>query len=193
MIRPVKIKGKEITPQKSVISPILGSQNVLTNSRWEFVELWLKKEKLDDSLYYWNQSKEFNNASKDLNIQSSPLLHYYSFMNAAKALLSSKNITFNHYHGVTHHSTGNSTRISLNNEGIKIKQNGILPSLSSYFGETETNNTHSLQELFFNLPYIHRTYCLSYTRQTEMFIPLKEVSFVHDSNNNQVYLVMIKN
>ena len=188
MIKPIKINGKIITPQKAIISPILGSKNVLTNSRWEFVELWLKKEKLDDALYYWNQSKEFNNASNGLNIQSSPLLHYYSFMNASKALLSSKSIVFNHYHGVTHHSPSISTRINLNNEGIKIKSNGILPSLSNYFGETETNNTHTLQELFFNLPYIHRTYCLSYKSQTDMFIPLKEVSYVHDSTNNDVYL-----
>lgn len=188
MIKPIKIKGKIITPQKSIISPILGSKNVLTNSRWEFVELWLKKEKLEDSLYYWKQSKEFNKAAKDLNIQSSPLLHYYSFMNATKALLSSKLMDFSHYHGVSHHTTRTSSLISLNNEGIKIRTNGILPSLSNYYGETEVKNTHSLKEIFFNLPYIHRTYCLSYNSQTDMFIPLKESRYVHDSNSNEAYL-----
>ncbi|MBW6099855.1 YaaC family protein [Escherichia coli] len=29
-----------------------------------------------------------------------PLLHYYSFMNAVKALLSSRNINFKQHHGV---------------------------------------------------------------------------------------------
>lgn len=188
MIKPIKIKGKVITPQKPMISPILGSKNVLTNSRWEFVELWLKKEKLEDALYYWKQSEEFNKASKDLNTQSSPLLHYYSFMNATKALLSAKLIAFDHYHGVSHHTTGTSSLISLNNEGIKIKTNGILPSLSNYYGETEAQNTHSLKEIFFNLPYIHRTYCLSYSSQTDMFIPLKECRYVHDSISNETYL-----
>src|SRR5690554_5163621 len=97
---PIKINGKTITLQKAIDNPLFGSKNVLTNSRWEFVELWLKKEKKAEALFYWGQAKEFNKAAVGLSIQASPLLHYYSFMNAAKALLSSKSIIFNHYHGV---------------------------------------------------------------------------------------------
>ena len=183
----IKIKGKEITPQKSIKSPIIGSKNVLTNSRWEFVELWLRKEKKDDALFFWEQSREFNKAAYGLSIQSSPLLHYYSFMNAAKALLSSKGIVYNPHHGVCS-SGSHSPKISLDNEGIKIKQNGILPSLSSYLGETEINNIHSLKEVFFNLPFIHRTYCLSYANQTDMYIPVKKARFLFDDVTSLVHL-----
>lgn len=188
MIVPIKLKGRSVKPHKAIGNPILSSKNVLTNSPWDFVELWLKKEKKINALFYWNQAKEFHKASKGLPTQSSPLLHYYSFMNGVKALLSAKSIVFNEYHGVTHHKVHSSiNKISLTNEGVKIKAAGVLPSLSTYLGETETSNTHSLKELLFNLPYIHRTYCLSYSTQTDMYIPIKNAEFVYDSANNTAY------
>lgn len=184
----IKIKGKAITLQKAVISPNLGSKNVLTNSRWEFVELFLKREKQPEALFYWNQAKQFNNAAIDLSIHASPLLHYYSFMNAAKALLSSKSIIFNPYHGVKANTLSTRRKISLSSEGIKIQTAGVLPSLSQYFNETESSTQHTLQQIFFNLPYIHRTYCLSYPSQTDAFIPLTQGQFIKDVASNQTYL-----
>lgn len=186
-IVPIKIDGKAINLQKAIKDPIFGSRNVLTNSRWEFVDLWLKKEKRNEAVFYWNQAREFNKAAKDLPIQASPLLHYYSFMNAAKALLSSKSIAFNHHHGVRSHTPPNRRKISLNSEQVEIKLHGILPSLSSYYGETEILRRHSLQQLFFNLPFIHRTYCLSYPSQKDLFIPLIECQFVKNRDTNESY------
>lgn len=184
----IKLKGKEIRPHKSVVSPELSARNVLTNSPWDFVDLWMKKEKQTNALFFWNQARAFHDASKGLPTQSAPLLHYYSFMNAAKALLTAKGITFNEYHGVKAHNMRNhSSKISLTNEGVKIKQQGVLPSLSEYFGESETANTFSLQELLFNLPYIHRTYCLTYPSQTDMFIPIKDAEFVVDKSIKQAF------
>lgn len=184
----IKIDGKVVKPQKSIKNPILGSKNILTNSRWEFVDLWLRREKKQEALFFWNQAKEFNKASSGLPIQSSPLLHYYSFMNATKALLSARGVAFNPYHGVSAINTGSPAKISIKNEGIIIKTAGILPSLSSYLGETETEVSHTLQEIFFNLPYIHRTYCLTYKTQTDMFIPLKTCEFVQETSTKSVYL-----
>lgn len=186
-LQPIKIKGKEATPQKSLKNPIIGSKNVLTNSRWEFVELWLRKEKKDDALFFWKQSREFSRAATGLGIESSPLLHYYSFMNAVKALLSSKGIFFNPHHGVKSSSNTNA-KISLDNEGITIKNSGILPSLSNYIGETELIKSHTLKEIFFNLPFIHRTYCLSYSKQTDMYIPVKNARFLFDKTSKNVHL-----
>ncbi len=185
----IKINGKIITPQKAIINPKLGSKNVLTNSRWEFVELYLRKEKQTESSFYWNQAKEFNKAAYNLSIQASPLLHYYSFMNATKALLSSKGITFNPYHGVKAGSQSNRRKISLSNESIKVQTQGVLPSLSQYYKETESSRQHTLQEIFFNLPYIHRTYCLSYPSQIDAFIPLIDCEFVKDSVTNETYFL----
>jgi len=183
----IKVDNKSLQPQKAIVGPIFGSKNVLTNSRWEFVELWLKKEKKYDALFFWNQSREFSRAAAGLSMASSPLLHYYSFMNAAKALLSSKNIAFSPYHGVGQYSAPNRRVITLSNEGVAIRVNGVLPSLSIYYGEAETSIRHTLQEIFYNLPYIHRTYCLSYKGQKDMFIPIKNTEFVKDTSTNEVY------
>ncbi|AUD78948.1 hypothetical protein CW740_06670 [Kangiella profundi] len=184
----IKLKGKEIRPHKSVVSPELAARNVLTNSPWDFVDLWMKKEKQKNALFYWNQARVFHEASKGLPTQSAPLLHYYSFMNAVKALLTAKGIKFKEYHGVASHNMRNpASKISLTNEGIKIKQNGILPSLSLYYGELEQAKMFSLQELLFNLPYIHRTYCLTYPSQTDMFIPIKDAEFVVNKSIKQAY------
>ena len=186
---PIKIKGKIVTPHKAYKNPDLASRNVLTNSPWDFVELWLKREKQKNALFYWNQAREFHSASHGLPRQSSPLLYYYSFMNAVKALLSAKGITFSQYHGVSSHNMrGSSDKISITNEGVKIKNQGILPSLSSYLGEAETSTAHSLQELLFNVPYIHRTYCLTYKRQTDMYIPIMNAHFACDKTRGIAYL-----
>lgn len=184
----IKLKGKEIRPHKSVVSPELAARNVLTNSPWDFVDLWMKKEKQKYALFYWTQARVFHEASKGLPTQSAPLLHYYSFMNAVKALLTAKGISFDEHHGVAAYNMRSATsKISLTNEGVKIKQSGVLPSLSSYYGESETANRFSLQELLFNLPYIHRTYCLTYPSQTDMFIPIKNAEFVVNKSTEQAY------
>lgn len=188
---PIKINGKIITLQKAINNPLLGSKNVLTNSRWEFVELWMKKEKQTEALFYWMQAKEFHKAAIGLPMQASPLLHYYSFMNATKALLTAKSIIFNPHHGVRSHSAAARRKISLSNEGIKINTNGILPSLSNYYGEAEPSNIHTLQQLFYNMPFIHRTYCLSYPSQKDMFIPLLDGKFVKNTITNQTYFSAI--
>jgi hypothetical protein len=61
-------------------------------------------------------------------------------------------------------------------------------SLSSYYGETEPKKMHTLQELFFNMVFIHRTYCLTYSSQTEMFLPLANCGYVYDTSTKEVML-----
>lgn len=124
-----------------------------------------------------------------MSAQSSPLLLYYSFMNATKALLTAKRVAFNPYHGVTAATSSSPRRrIAFSNEWVQIKQEGVLPSLSAYLRETETQKRHSLQELFFNLVYIHRTYCLTYVNQADMFIPLVDCHYVINTESKQAYL-----
>jgi hypothetical protein len=189
IVEQIKYKRKELSPHKSIIDPKFDAKTVLTNNPWSFVSLWLKREKKEKALFYWNQAETFYKASKGLPLQSAPLLHYYAFMNAVKTLLEAKNITFDEMHGVRSHNTrGPSDKIKLANEGVRIMQRGILPSLSSYYGETETISDHSLEELLFNLPYIHRTFCLTYPRQTEMFIPLINCKYVTNRTTRKAYL-----
>ncbi|CAI2719483.1 YaaC family protein [Nitrospina watsonii] len=185
---PIRLNGREIGLHKGIINQELDSRTVLTNSPWDFVQLWLKREKKDRAFFYWNQAREFSLASEGLGVQSAPLLHYYSFLNAVKALLASKEIRFKEYHGVQAAKVKTASRkISLTNEVVKIKNDGVFPSFSEYLNEKETSKTHTLQELLFNLPFIHRTYCLTYSSQREMFVPIREGMFVADKKNKQAF------
>lgn len=155
---------------------------------FDYVDLWLRRQHHRDALFYWRQARSFYRASRDLPIESSPLVLYYCFMNAAKALLSSKAVSFNPQHGVRAHlMRGTDSKIVLSNEGIKILQTGIVPALSGYFGEAETSPTHSLEDVLYNLVFIHRTYCLSFPRASERFLPLKDTGYVRDRGTGKVW------
>jgi hypothetical protein len=182
------LKQREIGPHKAIVAPLLASRTVLTNSPWTFVALWLRRNRKAQALFYWEQAQEFYNASVSLPPRSAPLLLYYCFMNAAKALLVAKGVTFNEMHGITAHpKVVTNLKRGFAGEGVKIHKNGILPSLSVYYGETESSKTHTLQELFFNMVFIHRTYCLTYSSQKEMFVPLANCGYVYDTRTKEVF------
>ncbi|HCD7671362.1 TPA: hypothetical protein ND510_004460, partial [Escherichia coli] len=115
------------------------------------MELWLKRNEKDEALFYWNQAKIFNQASLGLPSLSAPLLHYYSFMNAAKALLSSKGVSFSSHHGVCKARGDSYTNTDLSTIGVHIKNSGITPSISNYFCDEDTEIKYSLRDLFYNL------------------------------------------
>ncbi|WP_145507204.1 YaaC family protein [Yersinia alsatica] len=186
---PILINNRVMKPHKASLYPDLNSRNVLTYSHWDFVELWLKRNNKEDALFYWNQARVFNQASSGLSNQSSPLLHYYSFMNAAKALLSSRDIIFNQHHGVTAAKNDNYTNEGLETTGIFIKGSGIVPSLATYIKDEDERKQYSLYDLFYNLPYIHRTYCLTYNIQEDMFIPIKDAHFIYDASSEHAYFI----
>lgn len=181
-----KFQGRTIRPHKSVIAPALGERTVLTNSPWTFVALWLKRKHADRALFYWEQAQEFHKVAQGLPPQSAPLLLYYSFLNATKALLTARGISFNEHHGVRESSASINTT-SLASLGIAIKQTGVLPSLSAYYEEAETSRTHSLQEMLYNMVFIHRTYGLTYTSQSEMFIPVARCGYVAQKSTKRIY------
>lgn len=186
---PLILDGRPLQLHKAIVNPSLGTRTVLTNSPWPFVELWLKREKKSSALFYWRQAREFYGAAGGMTLESSPLLLYYSFMNATKALLVAKGVAFDQIHGITAGPRRKpNSRITLSNENVQIKAHGIAPALSSYLGETEQQRTHTLQDLFFNLPFVHRTYCLTYKNQADMFIPLTECQYVRDTKTKEVYL-----
>lgn len=181
MAAPIRIHGRELKPHKATVNPRLGTRTVLTNSHWEYVTLWLKREHKKSALFFWQQAQTFAQAAEGMPIASAPLLLYYSFMNATKALLSAKGVTFDEHHGVRAHNTrGPSSKIALSNEGVRLMQRGIAPSLSQYLHELESQSAHSLESLLFNLPCIHRTFCITYTQQQDMFIPLTDCKFIYD-------------
>jgi uncharacterized protein (UPF0332 family) len=188
VMTPVILKGRELGAHKAAVSPRLDTRNVLTNSPWTFVSLWLKRGGNNKALFYWEQAHEFSRASIGLPFQSAPLLLYYSFMNAVKALLVAKGVLFDEHHGVRAHNMRKPTsKISIANEGVRIMNKGVLPALSAYYGEPEPSSMHSLQDLFFNMAFIHRTYCHTYTSQTEMFLPLTNCAYVIEKPSKNIH------
>jgi len=183
----MKLRGRTIRPHKASIHPTFASRTVLTNEPWQFVTLALKRQRQRAALFFWEQARTFHIAAEGLPLESAPLLLYYSFMNAAKALLSARGVAFDNRHGVTEWKTGITGRDSLKTVGVEIKNAGILPALSGYYQETESHRKHTLQELFFNMPFIHRTYCLTYKTQTEMFVPLVNCRFLCDRDTDRAY------
>jgi len=100
-------------------------------------------------------------------------------------------VPFDEHHGVrAHNMRGQLSKISLSNEGVRIQHKGILPSLATYFREREPTTIHSLQDIFFNLPCIHRTYCLTYKSQRDMFMPVTDAGFVFDRGQRQAFLAL---
>ena len=185
----IKLHTREIKPHKATSSAEFGSRTVLTNSPWEYVSLWLKRKDAQKALFYWSQARAFSAGAQSLPPESAPLLHYYTFMNATKALLVAKHVELQEFHGVRKHNMRNASQsIDLDNEGIRIEKNGVLPGLSRILQEKEETSLHSMKELLFNIPCIHRTFCITYENESEIFIPLTECKYIFDANSNDAYL-----
>lgn len=187
---PLKLHGREVKPHKATRFAEFGSRTVLTNSPWEYVSLWLQRNSLQNAQFYWSQARAFSTASQSLPVESAPLLHYYTFMNATKALLVAKGMALHEGHGVgKHNMLGTAMAINLDNEGVHIRNNGVLPDLSMHLQEKELAKNHSMRELLFNVPCVHRTFCITYPTQDDMFIPLTDCQYVLDTTSMDAYLV----
>jgi hypothetical protein len=193
MFESVRLLGRDVKPHKATRNAEFGGRTVLTNSPWEYVALWLQRNNnagAEAASFYWTQARAFALAAQGLPQESAPLPLYYSYMNAAKALLVSKGKVIQEFHGVTRHRLSTTSSIlDLENEGVRILEKGILPMLSKYLNEQEERNTHNLKDLLFNLPCIHRTFCITYSRLSELFIPLTNCRYVFDCLSGKAYLV----
>src|SRR5699024_8817569 len=131
----------------------------------------------------WQQAKHFYEASKMLPLTSSPLTLYYCFLNATKTLLTVKKVSFSNKHGVFGKSYKRTAHLP--NEHVTFLTSGILPALGNYFNQPIVKNEkYNLKELLYNLPYIHRAYCLTF-KEPELFIPIKEPRFVKKTNSSE--------
>ncbi|EKS7870923.1 hypothetical protein QCQ72_005994 [Bacillus cereus] len=192
MVNTIKINRRKLTLKKSYNDPNFNGKSVLVSDPWEYVELWLKRNnKNNDALVYWQQAKQFYEATLSLPLTSAPLTSYYCFLNATKTLLLIRGIKFSDMHRVSGYQK--KSRLSLNNEMVILKPGGILPSLCKYLNDSipvvNPKVEYSLKELLKNLVYIHRTYCLTYTSEAnkELFIPLNDVFFVKKDKSNECW------
>ncbi|HCO20988.1 MAG TPA: hypothetical protein DIT47_08045 [Flavobacteriaceae bacterium] len=181
----LQISKNEIVLKKSHHKPNFTSKTILTDSTWNYVEIYLRQFKTKESeeaLFYWDQAKNFYEASKSLSIVSSPLTIYYCFLNATKALLRFKGQNFNLKHGVT--GKRKDGQYVLQNETLTIKAKGVLSGLCAYLGEPIKNDepAHSLKDIFYNLSFIHRAFQLTFSSPSypELFVPIINPRYVFD-------------
>lgn len=87
MFKDICINSKSCELMKSVNKPKYGSRTILTDSCWEYVALFLKRQSIagaSDALFYWKQAHSFYLASQELPDNARPLTSYYCILNAAK-------------------------------------------------------------------------------------------------------------
>lgn len=185
----LKIDNKEKKLLKSYTNVNYDSKNVLANSTFDFIELFLmRKCKVGDNsaLFYWRQAKNFYLSTLTIPVESKPLTAYYCCMNAAKALLSIRNIpTINISHGVS--SSRNDTKGDIASDKITFNGSGVLWELSKILGDSLNKEVFVLQDLFYNLVCIHRTFTITFSSFTELFIPISDVCFQFVNNSSKVY------
>lgn len=184
-IKPLEINSKRLSLMKSVTGADYNAKTVLTNSAWEYVELWLRRQSSDrarKALFFWQQAHYFFDASESLPIESRPLTSYYCCMNAAKALLAinaSSEINFDNIaHGIT------SDRRQWNNNNIrnaevKFTGSGVLYQLSKYFDEEAIKRSYTIYDLLYNIPCVHRAFSITFGC-AELFIPVRDIEFIID-------------
>ncbi len=185
--KPLRINRRKVRLHKCIKSPDFTSRTILVEDQWDYVEMWLRRNDLDEALVFWRQAEEFSKASRDLPHSSSPLTNYYSALNATKAFLMAKKIKHSPYHGLSGEHKGRKS--SLEGEIINTTEGGVFSALSSYFGEPAgKDQTFTLKDILYNLPYVHRAYTVTFESQPELFIPVSDPMFVKIARNSECYL-----
>ncbi|MEX6701982.1 YaaC family protein [Peribacillus frigoritolerans] len=192
MASTIKINRRNLTLKKSYNEPHFNGKSVLVSDPWEYVELWLKRNNnSNDALFYWQQAKQFYEATLSLPLTSAPLTSYYCFLNATKTLLLIRGVKFSDMHGVSGYRK--KSKLALSNEMVILKSGGIMPALCKCFDDViplgDSRVEYTLKDLLRNLVYIHRTYCLTYTSEgsKELFIPLDDVFFVKKDKSSECW------
>ena len=181
----IKYKDKPLTIHKAISSPRFNDKNILVTDTWAYIDLWLRRRKKEQARFFWNQAKNFYDATLALPKTSAPLTAYYCFLNATKALLLAKNIKFSDQHGVSGYSIGN--HVSLSNEKIKFKDNGVLGALCSFLQERNHGQIYTLLDVLYNLSYIHRAFNLTFNSYPELFIPIRSPKIVRSITTHEAW------
>lgn len=191
MQKNIIINSKPITIMKPVTVADYQEKTVLTNSSWEYVELWLKRKSskaAKEALFYWQQAKHFYSASECLPQNSKPLTAYYCCLNATKALLCNNGINVHNIsHGITQSRHGNDINNSLDKAEVIFLGGGALTELSRYLGEDVSKQIIVVKDLLYNIPCVHRAFAITY-RSPELFIPIKNINFVREDTTSKAWI-----
>ena len=191
MQKRITVNSKNITIMKPVTSAEYQGKTVLTDSAWEYVELWLKRrssKEAKEALFYWQQAKHFFEASECLPQNSKPLTAYYCCLNATKALLCINKIDVNNIsHGITQNRHSNEKSNSLDKAEVIFLGAGALTELSRYLEEDVTKQTYIIKDLLYNIPCIHRAFSITYSGSPELFVPIHNIGFVRENTPRQFH------
>ena len=182
----IKIGTREVWMHKAIRHPNFAAESVLSNDPWLFVELWLKRQGKSESLAFWTQARRFSDAAKQVGIEAAPLLLYYAFLNATKALL----IVRAAQHGSSHGVCGerpDKAKASLKNEMVHFQAGGVLPALCSYLNESTDKQGYTLKDLLWNLPFVHRAFRHTFTSSSELFIPIEKACYVSRNHTSEAW------
>lgn len=192
MQKNIVINSKEISLLKPITSADYGSKTILTDSAWEYVELWLMRQKdshSKEALFFWQQAKHFYLASECLPQNSKPLTSYYCCLNATKALLCVNGINVtNMSHGITQDRYDSNHSNSLDKAEVIFLGAGALNELSRYLGEDVDKRTYNIKDLLYNIPCIHRTFSITYSGSSELFIPINNTHFVREDSTSKAWI-----
>lgn len=187
----LEINSKQIQLMRPLTKANYIEKTVLTNSAWEYVQLWLRRQRGEygtRALFYWEQAYSFYLASKDLPFASRPLTAYYCCMNATKALLQLNGVYLeNIAHGVSSDRSMNIATNSLARTTVIFNGSGVLCELSKHLGETCNKESHTIYDLLYNLPCIHRAFSITY-QCAELFIPISQLKFVQNCDTHKAWL-----
>lgn len=183
---PISLNGREIRIHKAILDPQFSDPTVLTSDFWTYVELWLRRQKAQKAMFYWQQARQFYTASQGLNEISAPLTYYYCFLNAVKALLEYRKIPVPPYHGTF--GTSTTKKATLAGEIVKFRNRGIAPALKQLLGDTDSRDQYSLKQIFYNLVFIHRAFVLTFRKESEMFVPLKSAMYVRKDGTSDTWV-----
>lgn len=199
LVRNVERNSISLGIRKAFLNADVSSHTVLTDDVFSYVDFFFKTHKkvLKDSTgkpveqnhsYYWQQSRNFYNASKILPIDSSPLPMYYCMLNAVKAYLFYIANGFDEIkndfcsHGLKEGSNdGNCTTLNLDNIFVSRFSRGVFYKFAKTehvdFDSKWSNGERgaiSLKRLLYQLPFVHSSYISTYKtpRRNEKFIPL---------------------
>lgn len=182
----------ELTLAKAYNEPKYSKKRVLTRHPFAYVELWLRtqpKNKTSHARFFWKQAQTFYEASKKLPMESKPLVAYYCLMNAAKALISlrkNNDPLVNISHGVS--SQRSTSKKPLERE-INLLGGGVLAALADCIGDSKQKEKFKVSDLLRNLPTIHRTYSVTHNNSPELFIPIHNIRFDLNRDQNKGYIL----
>lgn len=187
----IKLNSVELSIAKAYTAPNYKGKRVLTKTPFSYVDLWLIRQPKAITQYakfFWKQAMNFYNAVKDLPIESKPLIAYYCCMNAAKTLISLRNNNdplTNISHGVS--SDRNSSQSVLSRE-IILEGRGVLAKLAACIKDDTSKESVKVLDLLRNLPAIHRTFSITCSKNTELFIPIDNIVFELNKSLKKAYI-----